>query len=85
MRDVYDPAMLCMQALSCPISNRNVWVNGGLDFLTTLSVSNMELSNWFLFVMNVRIKIARDFGAKMNHDYDNVKSKGCVALVMVCN
>lgn len=51
--------------------------------MTILSVSNMELNNWFLFVMNVRIKIARDFGAKMNHDFDNGKSNGCVGLVVV--
>ena len=59
-------------------SNRNLGVNGGSNFLTILSVSNMELNNWFLFVMNVRIKIARDFGAKMNNDYDNGKSNGCL-------
>ena len=33
--------------------------------------------------MFVRIKIARDFGAKMSVDFDNGKSNGCVGWVMV--
>ena len=65
----------------CTISNRNLGVNGGLDFLTILSVSNKELNNWFLFVTNVRIKIARDFSAKMNPDYDNAMGSPTVVLV----